>query len=604
MARIITNSKFIGITILAILVALALVDGSSLNLSSNWIPFLGRFHPVLLHLPIGLFVGVVLLEFYVKVRPVSRVPQKIHFLLSAAFYTTVVSAVFGFFLSWEGGYDAEALDFHKWGGIATAAAILGLDWMLSSRKANPDRLPTAYLAGLVVTTGVISITGHLGGSLTHGSGFLTQFNPFASEADPIEITEDTPVYVSHIQPILEDYCYQCHSSEKIKGELRLDTFEMIMAGGLHGPAIVSGDSDSSKLIQSISLPLDHDEHMPPKGKPQPSEEIIQLLSWWINQGASETARLEDLEVTSEVAAHFIEVDVLEFQSLAEIEVQLEALKSRPNLNANFIAQDDNRLGIRSKNATDEDLQSLLPVKSNIVELNLGGSEITDAGLEFVGQMTNLTHLHLNNTAITDKGIERLGDLYQLEYINLFGTTITDDALLVLRRLKNLRNIFLWGTNATKEAIAELRKSIFPAVESDRIRMQIQELTKKRDSLEVEIVSAFEIDFPAPVDKANEEPKEEISISSVMIDFHKGNDSIAAKAQEGTADQDLLSEMLLGYRAIAELEPPKGAMADWKDKTTELIDATDNLIRLGGPEAIDRYKEAVNCKACHSVHRID
>ena len=99
MSRIKSNSKFIGVTILAILVALALVDGSSLNLSSNWIPFLGRFHPVLLHLPIGLFVGVVLLEFYVMVRPVSRVPEKIHFLLSAAFYTTVISAVFGFFLS-------------------------------------------------------------------------------------------------------------------------------------------------------------------------------------------------------------------------------------------------------------------------------------------------------------------------------------------------------------------------------------------------------------------------------------------------------------------------------------------------------------------------
>ena len=245
-------SRLASIVLLVILGGLSLVDASSVNLDSNWIPFLGRFHPVLLHLPIGIFAGVVLLEVYVLVRNVSGMPEKIHFLLNTTFYLTAVTSLLGIFLSWEGGYETDALDLHKWGGLATAAAILILDWSLENR--NSEKVPTAYLAGLFVTVGLISVTGHLGGSLTHGSGFLTQFNPFSSENELEPISEDTPVYISQIQPIFQDYCVQCHSPEKIKGELRLDTFEMIMAGGLNGPAIVPGDSEGSNLIHVIHLP--------------------------------------------------------------------------------------------------------------------------------------------------------------------------------------------------------------------------------------------------------------------------------------------------------------------------------------------------------------
>jgi uncharacterized membrane protein/mono/diheme cytochrome c family protein len=597
-------SKLASIVFLLILVGLSFVDGSSLNLSSNWIPFLGRFHPVLLHLPIGIFAGVVLLELYAFARPVSRVPEKIHFLLTAAFYSTVVTAFFGIFLSWEGGYATDALNLHKWGGIATAAAILVLGWLLNGRRARPEKSSITYLAALAITVGVISATGHFGGSLTHGSGFLTQFNPFANEAEPAENTKETSVYVSHIQPIFQDYCIQCHSPEKVKGELRLDTFKMMMAGGVNGPAIIPGDSESSNMIHAIHLPLDTDEHMPPQGKPQPSEDIVQLLSWWIDQGASETARQEDLEVTSGIAIHFLKIDVLELQTREEIEPHLTALKNQSDLSLNFLAQNDQRIGARGKNASDKDLVSLLPMMSNIVELNLGGSDVTDAGLETVGQMTNLTHLHLNGTAITDLGIERLANLYQLEYINLFGTTITDNALLVLRRLKSLKKVFIWETNATEEAIEALHKSIFPAVESDKIRLQILELSKKRDSLEVDIVSGFGIDLQTPDEEMEAVDEPEITISDVMINFHKGKSSVAAQAQEGKADKDNLQDMLKHYQAIAELTPPKGTLAGWKKRTTELIDATNNLILLGGPEAVDRYKTAVSCKACHGDHRDD
>ncbi len=594
--------KLVGLIILLILVVLSLVDPGAVSVSTKWIPFLGRFHPVLLHLPIGMFAAVVLLEIYAWFRPVSQVAEKVGFLLAVSFYATVFSALFGIFLSWEGGYEGDAVTFHKWAGVVTAALILGLEWLAKARLSHPDRVPFAYLGGLLATIVAMTLTGHQGGSLTHGASFLTHHNPFAKGVEVAAMTADTPVLVSHVQPILQDYCVQCHSPEKIKGELRLDTFEMLMAGGVNGEAIVPGDSEASSLIHRIHLPLQDEEHMPPEGKPQPSEEIVQLLSWWIDQGASDTARLEDLEVTPEVAIHFLEIDVLEFMPREEIDILIEEMETPETLGIYPLAQEDYRLGVRANKASDEDLLALLPLKANIVELNLSRSAVTDEGLASVGKMTNLTHLHLNNTVVTDVGIERLADLYQLEYLNLYGTDITDTSLEVLRRLKSLKKIFLWETGVTRPAIASLHKSIFPAVESEKLKLQIQELTKKRDNLEVEIVSAFDFETE-PVVAEEQVDDSSFSISDIMVTYHKGDTSLASQAREGNADKDDLRAMLEAYELMLNLEPPKGTLESWKLKTNALIKATTDLIE-GEAGAVAAYKTAVNCKACHTDHRTD
>ena len=596
-------SKLSGVLVLLLLVILSLVKVENMEITTDWVPFLGRFHIVLLHLPIGIFAAVVLLEVYLFIKPVERASEKVHFLLTVSFYTTIFVALFGIFLSWDGGYEGDAVNFHKWAGVVTAGLMLALDWLARSRESQPDKLPTAYLAGLVVTLVAITITGHQGGNLTHGSGFLTQHNPFAAEEAVVEITADTPVFVSHIQPILQDYCTQCHNPDKIKGELRLDTFEMIMAGGLHGDTLVPGDSEASSMIHRILLPIDNEEHMPPQGKPQPTEEVVQLLSWWIDQGASATATLSEMDITAEVAPQFMEIETLDFLSREDVQVKMEAMQLPETTAVHFLALEDHRLGVRANKAGDADVQALLPLKANIVELNLGNSSITDESLDAVGEMVNLTHLHLNNTAVTDAGIEKLVNLYQLEYINLYGNDIGDDSLLVLRRLKALKKIFLWETNVTKEAVAALQKSLFPAVQSDKLRMEIQQLEKDRDNLEVDIVSAFDFGIqPLEVVEADP-PASAVSISAVMIDFHKGQESLAVQAREGKAAKEDLERMLKAYQEIHGLTPPKGEVDDWKLKIDALVETTQSLID-GKDGAATAYKTAVNCKACHTEHRSD
>jgi len=57
-------------------------------------------------------------------------------------------------------------------------------------------------------------------------------------------------------------------------------------GGKDGKVIEPYHADDSEMIRRLSLPVDDQDHMPPKEKPQPSESQIALLHWWISQGAS------------------------------------------------------------------------------------------------------------------------------------------------------------------------------------------------------------------------------------------------------------------------------------------------------------------------------
>ena len=54
-------------------------------------------------------------------------------------------------------------------------------------------------------------------------------------------------------------------------------------------------------------------------------------------------------------------------------------------------------------------------------LDLGGTAVTDAGLESVGRLAHVVRLDLSRTAVSDAGLAHLGDLAYLESLNLYGT---------------------------------------------------------------------------------------------------------------------------------------------------------------------------------------
>ena len=101
-----------------------------------------------------------------------------------------------------------------------------------------------------------------------------------------------------------------------------------------------------------------------------------------------------------------------------------------------------------------------------------------------------------------------------------------------------------------------------------------------------------------------QPEKDGPIAVVMQKYHKapkGVDPVCKRAIEGKATQDELKHLVEAYKIMAKSKPPHGDDASWKEKTALLI-ATSEALLKGSPDAAAKFKEAVNCKACHSAHK--
>src|SRR5689334_8808874 len=95
---------------------------------------------------------------------------------------------------------------------------------------------------------------------------------------------DKPVsFHNDIRPIFNSSCNACHKPEKLKGELDMTTFAMLMKGGKHGSTVVPGDATKSKLVEKIS---GDEPDMPPDGDPLKKEQVA-LIERWIKEGAKD-----------------------------------------------------------------------------------------------------------------------------------------------------------------------------------------------------------------------------------------------------------------------------------------------------------------------------
>lgn len=268
-----------------------------------WLAVFGRAHLLLLHAPLGLVPALALLEFGAAAlrRPPPRGP-----ILALAWFAALAAAaaaVSGIVLAGSGDYHGDTVDRHKLAGIALGAlcAIAAVLALFANR--------TPFRLSLLAALGVMVPTGHLGGVLTHGRDFLlAPLRPKAVAAAPTPAAEPAAAgdpavagandpaaadgdataggeFARVIAPLLERTCNGCHNPDKQKGELLLTTRAGIERGGENGPVLVPGKPDESPLLTRCELPLDHDDHMPPAEKPQPTAAELQALRSWIAAGA-------------------------------------------------------------------------------------------------------------------------------------------------------------------------------------------------------------------------------------------------------------------------------------------------------------------------------
>ena len=176
----------------------------------------GRMHPLLLHLPIGLLV----ISFILWLGRKSIDPgafQKIFVLvLQVTAFTAALTALMGFFLSREGGYEEDILFKHKILGVITA--ILSYALLLTYQSFQEKNFVLGTMTTLSLT--VMIIGSHFGSNLTHGEGFVWQ--PLQDENEIEEkITDSSSLFTAAIRPILKSTCFSCHNEKKSKGELIL-----------------------------------------------------------------------------------------------------------------------------------------------------------------------------------------------------------------------------------------------------------------------------------------------------------------------------------------------------------------------------------------------
>jgi uncharacterized membrane protein len=439
--------------------------------------FLGHFHPVWVHMPIGILLLLGVLEvagLLSRSRPFRWLPalgeglRTLILCLAAA--ASVLAAALGWLLARSGDYDPALVTRHQWLGIAAAAAAVLVLLV--------HRIGWLYGPALGLSIVLLVMAAHAGGKITHGSDFLTSHMPrplgrMLGIAPPAPARKPGPPDIEHavayadvIQPILQDRCYSCHGPSKSNGGLRVDTWDLLMKGGKHGVVVKPG-SLASELVRRIDLPGDQKEHMPPRGKPQLADDDLTLLEWWVGAGAPRDKAVAALDLPSAVQV-ILDGRLAGGASGAPPgrEATLEAaaqLADRLGILIRPMSPDGPWVDVNARPAGkafgDGELAQLAPIAPAVQWLDLGNTSVTDAGLASLAPMGHLERLHLDLLQVTDGGLLRLRPLKHLEYLNLRGTRVTNGGLAVLYSLPRLRALYVWQTAVTPDAVAALGDSL-------------------------------------------------------------------------------------------------------------------------------------------------
>ena len=277
-------------------------DSASSTATTFWLwNFLGRLHPLIVHFPISMLLLAAVLELFSIRNFNSSLRPGINVLVFTGAVAALLAALLGWQLSTQEETTGNTLQIHQWSGNITAAFGLitaGLLYLILKNK--PLRSIRIYRTILFFSALCVSIAGHFGASLTQGDDYLSSALPWTDDYRPpsssnfnatlvrndslvLSATQQLQLSIE-VQAIFAHNCYKCHSSKKVKGELRLDQKHMALKGGEDGPVIIPGKPDESEIIRRITLPRNDEDAMPSKGKTLQKQEI-ELLRYWIAMGA-------------------------------------------------------------------------------------------------------------------------------------------------------------------------------------------------------------------------------------------------------------------------------------------------------------------------------
>jgi internalin A len=106
--------------------------------------------------------------------------------------------------------------------------------------------------------------------------------------------------------------------------------------------------------------------------------------------------------------------------------------------------------------TDDGLKALTKL-IGLRRLNLSGTKVEGPGMKYFASLSNLKALYLEDTKLTDSGLKQLEEISSLQILNIGGTQISDDGLIEISRLPNLQILELWNTRISDSGLENLAK---------------------------------------------------------------------------------------------------------------------------------------------------
>ncbi|MES1217914.1 MAG: c-type cytochrome domain-containing protein [Bacteroidota bacterium] len=457
---------------------------------TDWSLFFGRFHPLIVHIPIGIILFAALLNVVERYRKSVLLDAAINIALLAGAVGAGLAAFSGYFLSSAGGYNSNTLFWHQWIGIVAAILIL-ITWLIRKNKKADIHVLKINLSSwlLFACIVLIAIGGHLGGKMAHGEGYLTKYMPpflksiFVSKKQPeskkiLPSLDSVVAFKDIIQPILNAKCTSCHNSDKSKGELDLTTSETIIKGGKSGNTIVAGDLEKSELYHRITLSPESSKYMPADSRTPLTPIETGFIKWWIENGADYKKNITSTEVdekTKYLIAAYLGIDAgnnkeirlpevepadsVMVRQLSAMKIIVRPLTSQSNLlEVSFVM-------LQSADAAQivSMLEKLSAIKKQLYRLDVSNCRLTKDAIKIIAAFGNLTKLELQKNNLTDEAIEPLSELRQLVVLNAGQNMLTDKSISTFKKITSLKKINLWQTQVTDDGAKDLQTQLHAIV---------------------------------------------------------------------------------------------------------------------------------------------
>lgn len=427
---------------------------SEASKSNTILLWFGKMHPLVLHFPIVLGIAIVIYLVFFQNNKLEEGTEKL-VLVGNALMASMV-ALLGLFLSKQDAYDTDTLNLHKWGGLSIAL----ISWLLIYLKNIPASIQKiialSYLLVLLFFT-------HQGALLTHGENALSMPLPEVKVTEEVKTVDSSlTVYEKAIAPILAQKCVSCHGPDKVKGQLQLQSPELIIKGGKNGSILNGIQNEEAQIIQRIHLPNADEKHMPPDGKLQLTLEELTLLNKWVKAGGNFTKKISELAKTDSLA-------ILAMAYKAPAKGSGDNKNKAPDLKpynssyctVNYLYNGSEEIEVNFFQGSFykiEQLKNLEKIKDKIVSLNMQGMPITKEDLAIIVQFTKLKKLNLNYTTLTLNDLAPLKTITSLKNLSICGMEVNENTLSKFLEKAPFTEINIWTNHSSKKEFQQLSAS--------------------------------------------------------------------------------------------------------------------------------------------------